>query len=1000
MAATLLFRSKPARSITIIAFGLACLVILFIHLTGKEKIHHPDFIKQNLSRADSLIKTMSLDEKISRLLVAKVNDDQEAGLFFRTLSPAPAAIIFSMDSSTNYLSILQKKHTLELPPLFFMTEKHHFHPEFYRKYENHPGKTQILTLTDTALFKEILTFETTINRFLGVDAWLMNYPKPTAQRNKVYQAFQEANIMTGAFFDPDVVHDSTFRLTPHILFINSDTLTKDKEGHRLFSSEIIRKNSDFKGLLIADFPEENISKTIRHSASDLFLAGSDFFRIKNKIKTLIESKEIPEKSLDRRLRRILSVLLLKAQERKESTSYSNGNAMPSSLNHKLLFNSIRQKSMILLSNPNSILPFRTNPGKLKIFFHGELKNEFLNSVHHYTNAEPVEFSMDNISKNHRHDNTQLIIFNKQGQTQKKTENLLMHLDTLETATSTIVVLFDKKFYAGRIPENVALLQVAGRNSPDMEYAAQALFGGQEISGQIPQEYRSSEYQYLQTSKSRLGYAPPERLGLDTSQFNRIDSIVNDAIKKSCFPGCQVYFSYKGDVILNKSYGYHTYTRKRKVKNSHVYDLASVTKVASTTLAAMNMVSKKKLNINKKIGAYFEDTTINYTRIDPDTIIRIDTLSLKQVLQKGRNLQKQDTVAINDSLFVLTDTIIYKNTPNNNIFRCTVRDMLLHKSGLPPSLPILRFLTYTNDTVLPLPAKFVLNKDSILTFDTLKNRKDSMKYLFFKYYNREKIKDTSDCKIARRMYLRQAYMDTLWNDIKQTRVYSGEIYMYSDLNAVMVQTVLDSINDQSLDKYVYKNFYKPLGMKHTFFNPLYFLNRSEIIPTEYDRFWRNQKIHGYVHDPSAALLGGVAGNAGLFSNAEDLGRLFQMILQEGQYGGRQYIKPRVVKHFISRQKKSHRGLGFDLANSKNISAKEAPFTTFGHTGFTGTCVWADPENEIVFVFLSNRTYPSSRNWKINKYKIRQKIHQLIYEALPEKAIPKKDNKLPSMKGKEI
>ncbi|MFW6019520.1 MAG: serine hydrolase [Bacteroidales bacterium] len=995
MTAKFLSRYQPARLIRLVIFILVIFGIIIILLFRKDKIDHPDFIQQNLSEADSLIKTMSLDEKINRLLVAKVNDDKEAGLFFQPLSPAPAAIIFSMDSSTKYLSILQQKRTLELPPLFFMPEKHHFHPEFYRIHKDHPNKNQILALTDTALFKEIIDTDISINRFLGVDAWLMKHPKPTAKRNKVYQAFQEAKIMTGTFFDPEVLHDSTFRLTPHILFINSDTLTNDKEGNKLFCSEIIRKNSGFKGLLIADFPEENISETIRNSSSDLFLAGSDYFSIKNTIKTLVENKELPEKFLDRRLRRILSVLLLKDQQRKEDTTYSKENAVPSSLNHELLFNSIRQKSMILLSNPNSILPFRTNPDKLKIFFHGELRNEFLSSVNHYTNAEAVEFSMDNISKNHRHDKKQLIIFNKPGQTQEKTENLLMHLDTIKTATNIIALLFDDQFYADFIPENITLIQIAGKTPADMKYAAQAIFGGQELSGQIPQEYRSSKYQYLQTPKTRLGYAAPERLGLDTSHLNRIDSIINDAIKKSCFPGCQVFFAYKGNVIWNKSYGYHTYARKRKVKNAHVYDLASITKVAATTLAAMNMVSKKKLDINKKISTYFEDTTIDYTRIKPDTIIRIDTLTPEELKKTGRKFTKQDTIKLSDSLIVLTDTIIYKNTPGNNIFKCRLRDMLIHKSGLPPSLPILRFLTYKNDTVLPLPAKFVINKDSILSFDTLKNRKDSLTYLFNKYYNTERIKDTSDCKIATRMYLRKAYIDTLWSDIKQTMVYSGEIYMYSDLNAVMAQMVLDSINDKPLNQYVYKNIYKPLGLKHTFFNPLNFRNKADIVPSENDLFWRNQKIHGYVHDPSAALLGGVAGNAGLFSNAEDLGHLFQMLLQEGRYGGRQYIRPGIVRHFTTRQKNAHRGLGFDLASSKNISAKDAPVSTFGHTGFTGTCVWADPQNEIIFVFLSNRTYPLSQNWKINKYKIRQKIHQTIYEALP-----KYDNNFHSLSKKAI
>ncbi|MFO8087298.1 MAG: serine hydrolase [Bacteroidales bacterium] len=994
MTAKFSLHSNAVRLIAIIVLGIAVVVTGIFLLSNKEKTHHPDFISQNLSQADSLIKTMSLDEKISRLLVVEAKNDKDADLLLKATSHTPAAIIFAMDSSKNYPSIVQRKESLTLPPLFIIPEKNHFHPEFYREYNDHPNKTQILAVSDSTVLNTILDFEVKINQLLKTDVWLMNEPLSTEKKHKVYQKLHNANIMTSAFLEYDILKNNNLPLTPHFLFIRQDTLTADKEGNMLFYSELIRKKSGFNGLLIADFPEEDIGETFCNSASDMFFVKSNYFKTAKKIKTLIKNKDIPEKVLDQKLRRVLSVLLLKAQQSKENTLYSESNTTLEITKHDYLFNLVRQKSMILLSNPNNIIPFKTIPAQLTIYFNGDKRNAFIRNVKHYTTVEDIDCNLDNISKNHPHDSKQLLVINKHGQTSEETETLLMHLDSLKTARKIIAILFDDNFYTGRIPKNLALVQIAGKTATDMEYAAQALFGGQEISGQITGNSHSSEYQYTQSSKTRIGYTRPERLGLDTSILYRIDSIVEDAINKSCFPGCQVYFSYKGNVILNNSYGYHTYKKQRKVKNTHVYDLASITKVAATTLTVMQTIDKKKLNLNKKIGAYFQDTIIHYTRIEPDTIIRIDTLSLKQLTETYRNIQKQDTVSLNDSLFVLTDTIIYKVTPESNIFQCTVFDMLIHKSGLPPSLPILRLLNYQNDTILPLPAEFILNQDNTLTFTNLKNKKDSLKYLFFKYYNQEKINTISNYKIATKMYLRNAYRDTLWNDIKQTRVYSKDVYMYSDLNAVMVQAVLDSINDKPLAHYVYKNFYKPMGLKRTFFNPLYFLNKSEIVPTAYDRFWRNQIIHGCVHDPSAALLGGVGGNAGLFSNAEDLGLLFQMLLQNGHYGGSQYIKPQTIKHFISRQNRSHRGLGFDLASSRNICAKDAPITTFGHTGFTGTCVWADPENEIVFVFLSNRTYPSSRNWKINKYKIRQKIHQLIYDALPEK-----NNKLPSLNEKE-
>jgi CubicO group peptidase (beta-lactamase class C family) len=150
--------------------------------------------------------------------------------------------------------------------------------------------------------------------------------------------------------------------------------------------------------------------------------------------------------------------------------------------------------------------------------------------------------------------------------------------------------------------------------------------------------------------------------------------------------------------------------------------------------------------------------------------------------------------------------------------------------------------------------------------------------------------------------------------------------------------------------------------------------------------RNQTLQGDVHDPTAAILGGVSGNAGLFSNAHDLGVLFQMLLNGGTYGGIRYLSPGVVSMFTTRQPGSHRGLGFDMQAYKAICAPDASRSTYGHTGFTGTCVWVDPDRDMVFVFLSNRVHPSAKNWRLNTLRVRQNIHQAVYDAFEPAAAP--------------
>ncbi len=213
---------------------------------------------------------------------------------------------------------------------------------------------------------------------------------------------------------------------------------------------------------------------------------------------------------------------------------------------------------------------------------------------------------------------------------------------------------------------------------------------------------------------------------------------------------------------------------------------------------------------------------------------------------------------------------------------------------------------------------------------------------------------------------------------------GFKYLYSDLGLIIMQRVVEEIVGQNLADFLQETFYKPLGMSSTLYRPLDFFSKDEIAPTEYDAVFRKSQIWGTVHDPNAALLGGVAGHAGLFSNAWDLAKLFQMNLQGGTYGGRRYLQAETLRKFTANaSSKSNRGIGWNKPNteveSKNI-ASNASLSTFGHTGFTGSVVWVDPERELVFIMLSNRVYPSANNNKLMQLGIRKQIHETINAAI--------------------
>lgn len=241
-------------------------------------------------------------------------------------------------------------------------------------------------------------------------------------------------------------------------------------------------------------------------------------------------------------------------------------------------------------------------------------------------------------------------------------------------------------------------------------------------------------------------------------------------------------------------------------------------------------------------------------------------------------------------------------------------------------------------------------------------------------------------VSNDMFGRDALRDSIWNwTIKSDLLPRPHKYVYSDLTMYFMQAVVERIVNQPLDEFLDQNFYAPLGLKTLTFNPYLKMPLEKIAPTENDVAFRKRQVQGFVHDPGAAMYGGVAGHAGLFGTANDIAVMMQLMLNKGTYGDVTLYKPETVNQFTKRQSTiSRRGWGWDKPEPEKgkggSAGKLAPKSTFGHTGFTGTCVWADPENQLVYVFLSNRVYPAAENNKLLTEGIRTKIHDIIYEAM--------------------
>ncbi len=392
-------------------------------------------------------------------------------------------------------------------------------------------------------------------------------------------------------------------------------------------------------------------------------------------------------------------------------------------------------------------------------------------------------------------------------------------------------------------------------------------------------------------------------GMNVAQLKRIDSIAKDAIAAKATPGCVVWVTKNGKVVYNKAFGHFNYDKKERVTPSAVYDLASVTKVAATTLAVMKLYEEGKIKLDKKLGNYLP-------------------------WLKGSNKAG-----------------------------ITLANCLLHQSGL------VHYIPFYKETI------------------------DSSGLPLTRYY-RHQPSDSFNVRVAEGLFLRKDWKDTMLLRIAQSPLQTPGKYVYSDNNFILLAKVVEAVSGMPLDEYVTNNFYRPLGLSSIGFHPAAAIAATRLAPSELEPQFRQQLLRGDVHDPGAAMFGGVSGHAGLYSDAADLGALIQMLIDGGQFNGKPLLQKKTIDLFTAyNSRSSRRGLGFDKPEKDNPLRAEpypcagAPSSIFGHTGFTGTCVWADPANQLVYVFLSNRLTPQgANNNKLVKMNVRTKIQEAIYQSL--------------------
>lgn len=487
------------------------------------------------------------------------------------------------------------------------------------------------------------------------------------------------------------------------------------------------------------------------------------------------------------------------------------------------------------------------------------------------------------------------------------DNSVVQLITqLQKNGRKVCVILNGSPYAAGLFDEAECLVVSYVEDADAEKALPAaVFGIEPFRGKLPVT-ASPKARYGQGKNTqsliKLTKGTLTEVGAAESVVDRIDSLANVLISNGAAPGCVVLVAKEGKIFYHRAFGYHTYAKDRAMDVDDIFDVASITKIAATTLAVMKLYDTGRIDINDRISKYLPEL-------------------------QGTNKS-----------------------------RMTIGEVMAHRAGLAAWIPFYK-MTLTKEDGEVYPSNF--------------------------YYHRTP-SDSFSIVVADSLFMRNTYVDEIWRQIIDSPVNNRKNYLYSDLGMYLMAALVERLTRQPLDEYVREQFYEPMGLEQTGYLPLNKFSPEKIVPSEEDDYYRKQMVKGYVHDMGAAMLGGVSGHAGLFSDAFGIAALLEMLRNGGYYNGKRFFTEETVAFFTKRfNGDTRRGLGFDMRQmdkSKALNvAESASGKLFGHTGFTGTCAWVDPEKEMVFVFLSNRTYPSMNNRKLITDNYRNRIMESVYQA---------------------
>lgn len=753
-------------------------------------------------------------------------------------------------------------------------------------------------------------------------------------------------------------------------------------------TDLLRKELGFKGLVFTDamdmkgatkyYPEGKANVKAILAGNDVLETLTDIPGAFNAIKYALLNKEITQAEIDERVRKIL---LAKAHAGLWNYQPIKIDSLVKDLNpasSDVLNRELAAKSMVILQNKNEILPIKdiANNKIATLTIGSKEKTVFQKTVDLYTKID--HFNIDENTEPARLNAVKdslkiydLVLLTLNGLNIRPANNYSLKpkiqelFDEFANNENSISTLFSNVYTLGKFTNlnKSKALVMAMQDTPYTEMAAaELIFGAKDASGKLPVSVNETfKYNAGIDTKSlgRFSYTIAEELGLNSEKLHfKIDSIANEAINRKATPGAVVLLAKDGKIFFHKAYGKQTYEGNKPLQTSDLYDLASITKITTSVPAFMKLEDEGKFNLDKTLGEMVP-TWANSNKAN---------LNYRDILTHQSRLRAWIPFWMNciDSVSMIRNSPIFKEKFSKNYNAKFFQKIFSYKK-----------------TKAALNKKMISDNKLWATCIDLKNTPTIWKPNTFSNQKAEGFEK----QIAEDLWIHNSMQDYVFKSIEESPLREKKEYVYSDMSYYLAPQIIKRVTGQDWESWLKTNFYKPLGASSLAYNAKDNYPLDKIVPTEYDSLFRKNLIHGRVHDEGAAMLDGVSGHAGLFGNANDLAKLMQMYLNEGSYGGHKYLNQSTLNEWTAYpfdiETNSRRGVGFDKADRKKpgiSTAASASEDSFGHSGFTGTYTWVDPKYNLVYVFLSNRVYPTRNNSKLSDLNVRTNILEEVYKEL--------------------